>query len=194
MDKDIDDLLDEAELKFCKNTGPAKTTSKKTSASAEQSRSIGPNVKRKDQSDLNAMIDDICTDDGPVYKPHSSQKSKNDQNSQTSNKSRKCYPVYLGGSRHASGISSASVQRTCNQLRCTSCDFEVVAFDNYQWHSSCDYLFFRNNIPDFSKLKVNLIQKRGSRAYACQCAWRSVSDIQNIETDSELRWVCGKHI
>ena len=33
----------------------------------------------------------------------------------------------------------------------------------------------------------------GSRAYACQCSWRSVSKIQNIESDSELRWVCGKH-
>mgnify|MGYP002804267457 CR=1 FL=1 len=51
--------------------------------------------------------------------------------------------------------------RTCDQLRCTSCDFQVVSFDNYKWHSSCDYLFFRNNIPDFSKLKVNLIQKQG---------------------------------
>ena len=120
----------------------------------------------------------------------------------------------------------------------------MVCYDNYQWNSSCDYLFFRNNIPDFSKLKVNLIKKHGKfmedlyffylhesqvqkldlfinqlytffkeisannfaleivlyplyfvgfRAYACQCSWRSVSNIQNIEADSKLRWVCGKH-
>ena len=189
MAEDIDDLLDEVESKFCKN--PSVVKSKK--AGQGQSRSTEPNVKKKDDSDLNAMISDICTDNGPEYKPHSSYQDKHDKNIQVLNKARKCYPVYLGGSQNASGLSSASVQRTCDQLRCTSCDFQVVSFDNYKWHSSCDYLFFRNNIPDFSKLKVNLIQKQGSRAYACQCSWRSVSKTKNIESDSELRWVCGKH-
>ncbi|CAB4012441.1 C8orf37 homolog [Paramuricea clavata] len=193
MAEDIDDLLDEVETKFCKHSGPTKPKSGKKANSHEQSRSIGASVKRKDESDLNAMIDDICTDSGPAYKPHSSCESKHNKNSPVLNKTRKCYPVYLGGSQNTSGLSSASVQRTCDQLRCTSCDFQVVSFDNYQWRSSCDYLFFRNNIPDFSKLKVNLIQKRGSRAYACQCSWKSVSKMQNIESDSELRWVCGKH-
>ncbi|KAK3744457.1 hypothetical protein QZH41_012876, partial [Actinostola sp. cb2023] len=81
---------------------------------------------------------------------------------------------------------------TCDQLRCTSCDFKVVTFDNFQWQADCDYLFFRNNVPDFRKLKAKLIPKRGVRAYACQCTWRSVVDI-TVVSDSKLKWVCGKH-
>jgi len=33
----------------------------------------------------------------------------------------------------------------------------------------------------------------GSRAYACQCTWRSVVDILDVESDPKLKWVCGKH-
>ena len=52
--------------------------------------------------------------------------------------------------------------RICDRLHCTSCDNKVVSFDNFEWHKSCDYLFFRNNYPDFSKLKSNMIPRAGT--------------------------------
>lgn len=36
-----------------------------------------------------------------------------------------------------------SLTRTCDQLRCTACDFRVSLFNDYIWDQSCDYLFFR---------------------------------------------------
>ena len=51
--------------------------------------------------------------------------------------------------------------RTCDRLRCTSCDFRVEHFDDYEWHGSVDYLFFRNNMPDFKKISTKLRRKAG---------------------------------
>ncbi|XP_046842239.1 cilia- and flagella-associated protein 418-like isoform X2 [Xenia sp. Carnegie-2017] len=184
MADDIDDLLDEVEFKFCKDSP--------TNGGKNSTKNRTRNLNKKDE--LDAMIEDIFTDNGPVYKPHSSINYKEKEDSyQPIRKLRKCYTVYLGGTQLSRGLSSATVKRSCDQLRCTACDFQVFSFDDYKWHSSCDYLFFRNNIPDFEKLKVNLIQKRGSRAYACQCSWRSITHIENIENDTGLKWVCGKH-
>ncbi|NXI74313.1 CH037 protein, partial [Anseranas semipalmata] len=83
--------------------------------------------------------------------------------------------------------------RTCDQLRCTACDFRVSLFNDYIWDQSCDYLFFRNNMPELSKLRAKMIKKKGSRAYACQCSWRSINELTDLQTDQQLRWVCGKH-
>jgi len=33
--------------------------------------------------------------------------------------------------------------------------------NDYEWQEDCDYLFFRNNIPDFDKLKSKLTRRRG---------------------------------
>ena len=51
--------------------------------------------------------------------------------------------------------------RACDRLRCTSCDFQVVWFNDFVWHTRSDYLFFRNNVPDFGRLKKNLVRKKG---------------------------------
>lgn len=51
--------------------------------------------------------------------------------------------------------------RVCDRLHCTTCDNKIVTFENFEWNSSCDYLFFRNNYPDFSKLKSKLISHAG---------------------------------
>lgn len=55
--------------------------------------------------------------------------------------------------------------RACDKLRCTSCDFKVCSFDNFEWHSDTDYLFLRNNVPDFHRLKSNLAPKNGVYIY-----------------------------
>lgn len=103
--------------------------------------------------------------------------------------------------------------RSCDQLRCTSCDFHVIWFDDRIWHSRSDYLFFRNNVPDHEKLKKYLIRKKGLRglslkkselitffsnisgyrAYACQCSWQSTVGVVDLSTLANLKWVCGKH-
>ncbi|KAM6171181.1 cilia- and flagella-associated protein 418 isoform 3-T3 [Erethizon dorsatum] len=51
----------------------------------------------------------------------------------------------------------------------------------------------RNNMPEFHKLKTKLVKKKGTRAYACQCSWRSVEELTDLQTDHQLHWVCGKH-
>ena len=51
--------------------------------------------------------------------------------------------------------------RCCDSLRCTDCDFCISMFDNYQWHSSTDYLFLRNNMPDYERLKSKLYSSKG---------------------------------
>ncbi|KAI5106461.1 protein C8orf37-like, partial [Silurus meridionalis] len=83
--------------------------------------------------------------------------------------------------------------RVCDRLRCTSCDFRVVMFDDQEWDSSCDYLFFRNNMPDCNKLQVKLKRRRGARAYACQCSWHSAVILSELGHIPNLKWVCGKH-
>uniref|UniRef100_A0A8C3RQQ3 Cilia- and flagella-associated protein 418 n=1 Tax=Chelydra serpentina TaxID=8475 RepID=A0A8C3RQQ3_CHESE len=105
-----------------------------------------------------------------------------------------CCPVYLGGSSTPRGIGTNISQRTCDQLRCTACDFHVSHYNDYQWDKSCDYLFFRNNMPELSKLRAKMIKKKGSRAYACQCSWRSIDALTDLRADRQLRWVCGKHV
>lgn len=51
--------------------------------------------------------------------------------------------------------------RACDNLRCTSCDFRVIFFQDASWHPKSDYLFFRNNVPNLTRLRANLVKKKG---------------------------------
>uniref|UniRef100_A0A6P8HUU1 Cilia- and flagella-associated protein 418 n=1 Tax=Actinia tenebrosa TaxID=6105 RepID=A0A6P8HUU1_ACTTE len=202
MADDLDDLLDEVESKFCKDSptkkpGKIKTVqpSAKKMDSKQQPSTSRVGKSRKEGDDLNDIIRDICADDGPdlsLTTPPAAS-SSNSNLKETSGHKFKCFNLILGGSQCSKGLCTVSEQRTCDQLRCTSCDFKVVMFDNYEWQRDCDYLFFRNNVPDFQKLKAKLITRRDVRAYACQCSWRSVKEATDILNDSTLKWVCGKH-
>ena len=55
------------------------------------------------------------------------------------------------------------IYRSCDMLRCTDCDFHVEMFDDVSWHPKTDYLFLRNNIPDYDKVKVNLVTRKGEK-------------------------------
>ena len=83
--------------------------------------------------------------------------------------------------------------RTCNNLHCVSCDFAVYTFDGFQWSPSTDYLFLRTNMPDFVRVKVNLIATDSCRAYACQCRNYSTSILQQVQSVPTSSWVCGGH-
>ncbi|XP_063780210.1 cilia- and flagella-associated protein 418 isoform X2 [Pseudophryne corroboree] len=153
-----------------------------------------PNVPSGDEN-----VDDLIEDILSVRFHDENKKQKTKSASQQSSKisrqqySTKCCPVYLGGSGIPFGIGTNISERACNQLRCTSCDFTIVTFDDYKWDASCDYLFFRNSVPEHSKLQCKMIRKKGTRAYACQCSWRSVHQLTDLSSEQQLRWVCGKH-
>lgn len=202
MADDIDDLLDECETKFCDTSKPnqkqpSKTNSKSsTKATRNEDRMKSSQVKNVERDELFDMIKE-CMDDGPKI-PELNDKpltpvSTSNQNDPSSSRKR-CVKVFLGGSKFAKGLCSGSEERVCDKLRCTSCDFNVVILNDYEWQEDCDYLFFRNNIPDFDKLKSKLTRKRGCCAYACQCSWRSIIKLTELWSgDPQLKWVCGKH-
>lgn len=198
MADDIDDLLDEVEDKYLKKNRTIKTPPSKREISRPTKRT--PAYTKDDDDDLNAAIDDIIGDtevNDPTLcnsrcnnKPTSKETTTSSSFKKSSQK--RCFPVYIGGSAIVTGVSSAMMERACDQLRCTSCDFKVVFYDNVQWDSSCDYIFFRNNVPDYQRLCCKLKNKKGSRAYACQCTWRSVTNIVDLASE-DIKWVCGKH-
>lgn len=202
MEDDIDDLLDEVESKYCRENKPKasklKPASSSTKTVAKPSKSTR-SQSGKGEDDLNDMIRDICLDDGPdivdVLPRSGSESSRpnSGKNKPQALERKKCFRLILGGSIFSKGLCTVSEERSCDKLRCTSCDFDVVMFDNFEWHQDCDYLFFRNNVPDFQRLKSKLTTKKGYRAYACQCTWRSVTHPTEVQLDPKLKWVCGKH-
>lgn len=131
---DLDELLDEIEESHIPHLSNSKITK------SSNSKSI--------TSDIDNMIDELLSEDDKDSTDNHNIKSSWQQVSSVDNK---CYPVLLGGSDVGMGHCHSSVQRACNTLRCTSCDFRVIWFNDYCWHSSCDYLFFRNNVPEYDK-------------------------------------------
>lgn len=116
----------------------------------------------------------------------------------------KCINTVLGGSSFQLGKYSAisnwysnilyRINSICDNLRCSSCDFKVNRYIDKNWTSSVNYLFFRNNFPDYDKLKCNLRPCKGGAAYACQCSWFNVKDSDKIiNIPPELKWHCGGH-
>uniref|UniRef100_A0A4W2HH74 Cilia- and flagella-associated protein 418 n=1 Tax=Bos indicus x Bos taurus TaxID=30522 RepID=A0A4W2HH74_BOBOX len=148
------------------------------------------------EDDLDSLINEIFEE--PHFdKKHFKLKSKSSGNTSVrasiQGLGKSCSPVYIGGSTVPCGIGTNASPRACDHLRCTACDFWVESYDDYRWDKSCDYLFFRNNMPEFHKLKTKLVKKKGTRAYACQCSWKAVEELTDLQTDHQLRWVCGKH-
>ncbi|XP_025915950.1 protein C8orf37 homolog [Apteryx rowi] len=147
------------------------------------------------EEDIDDIFDEICNDNSfaktPLKLKSNSAGIAPHSNSLVMQASgKRCCPVYLGGSSSPYGIGTNISKRTCDQLRCTACDFRVSLYNDYIWDQSCDYLFFRNNMPELSKLRAKMIKKKGSRAYACQCSWRSVDELTDLQTDQQLRWIC----
>ena len=113
-------------------------------------------------------------------------------------------PNIGGGDSRLGRASFMSPDAACDALRCVSCDFDVVSFDGVAWArgeggakgAGVDYMFFRNNYPDASKMECRAVGAKGWRAYCCQCSWRSVGGGGREKVDAvggELRWVCGGH-
>ncbi|KAJ3214109.1 hypothetical protein HDU67_002065 [Dinochytrium kinnereticum] len=86
---------------------------------------------------------------------------------------RKCSPPCVGGADDEVGLtlavasspgmkfSSPASWKSCDKLRCLSCDFKCLTFHGTVWSPRADYLFFRNHMPDGNKLGKNLQRKEG---------------------------------
>ncbi|KAM9574115.1 cilia- and flagella-associated protein 418 isoform 1-T1 [Guaruba guarouba] len=200
MADDLDRLLDEVERRLCRLPGceagghrhgggeGAAAAAKEEGRSSELFLSADSS-----EEDLDSIIDEICNDGSftktPLKLKSNSASLTPERNSAVIQAHRKrCSPVYLGGSFSPHGIGTNISKRTCDQLRCTACDFRVSLFNDYIWDQSCDYLFFRNNMPELSKLRAKMIKKKGARAYACQCSWRSIDELTDLQTDQQLRY------
>ncbi len=100
----------------------------------------------------------------------------------------KCRAVCVGGATaELGGTRTGLPPRACSSLRCTSCDFAVERWPSIsgggggggvKWSAGVDYMFFRNNMPNRSKLEVKLERYQGAAAYCCQCSWVSVVPMQ----------------
>ncbi|XP_025114874.1 protein C8orf37-like [Pomacea canaliculata] len=183
MADDIDDLLDEVEKKYLEKGKQPVDSNTKSRCNVEDDLndllsddSLGKHHRKTNAKTKEGAVT-VSTDGISRYRPESS---------------KKCYPVFLGGSADPTGQGTSISHRTCDQLRCTACDFKVCMFDNLKWTHDTTYLFLRNNVPDFGKLKANLMPSKGSRAYCCQCSWRTMTTIVQLN-DPDLKWVCGKH-
>ncbi|XP_059757956.1 cilia- and flagella-associated protein 418 [Balaenoptera ricei] len=209
MAKDLDELLDEVESKFCRpdplrlgmverprggGGGGGILSNDRNRAEAKENLRSTETFKK--EHDLDSLINEIFEEpnfDKKRFKLKSKSSGNTSVRASFQGLGKSCSPVYLGGSAIPCGIGTNTSQRACDHLRCIACDFWVVSYDDYGWDKSCDYLFFRNNMPEFHKLKPKLVKKKGTRAYACQCSWRTVGELTDLQTDHHLRWVCGKH-
>ncbi|XP_044062922.1 protein C8orf37 homolog isoform X1 [Siniperca chuatsi] len=206
-DDDLDELLDEVEKKFCSNVSVASSA---RVGSSEAGKCGKDNVGQKKHSatkskqpmssvteDIDALLEELLEEDysdSPQLKTEQFPKETQVERKPSSQSGgRKCCPVFVGGSSVTNGVGTATSKRSCDQLRCISCDFRVLMFDDCEWDSSCDYLFLRNNMPDRQKLGAKLKKRRGLRAYACQCSWFSTLEPADLRDQPQLRWVCGKH-
>ncbi|XP_075438802.1 cilia- and flagella-associated protein 418 isoform X2 [Ascaphus truei] len=198
IDEDVDDLIEDIFSDVCfgednmkRETKPANQKSVQTSNQVHnknRSRNASMEASIDDNIDtfIEDILDDVSFDDDNMQKT----KTANQHSCKTSSQvhSKKCCPVYVGGSCIPFGIGTNISKRACNQLRCTACDFTIVIFNDYQWDASCDYYFLRNSMPELSKLQTKILRKKGTRAYACQCSWRSIQELTDLGTDQQLRW------
>lgn len=206
-DDDLDELLDEVEKKFCRNVFVA------SSAARTKSSEAGKREKDKDgetkhgaakpksvnsvTEDIDALLEELQEETcSGSSQPKTEQFPKGphvEKRLSAQSGGRKCCPVFIGGSSVTNGVGTATSKRSCDQLRCISCDFRVLMFDDCEWDPTCDYLFLRNNMPEHQKLRTKLKKRRGLRAYACQCSWISTLEMTDLRDQPQLRWVCGKH-
>ncbi|KAM4579854.1 cilia- and flagella-associated protein 418 [Odontesthes bonariensis] len=202
-DDDLDELLDEVEKKFCRSVSVASSAHEASGETLKTDEKRKYSASKPEQpissvsEDIDALLEELLDDDfsdSLKSKPEQLSKGRQDEKKQSfPSVGRKCCPVFVGGSSVTNGVGTATSKRSCDQLRCISCDFRVLMFDDCEWDPSCDYLFLRNNMPDRQKLRTKLKKRRGLRAYACQCSWFSTSEPTDLRDQPQLSWVCGKH-
>ncbi|XP_059350511.1 cilia- and flagella-associated protein 418-like [Daphnia carinata] len=107
---------------------------------------------------------------------------------------QKCFPIYVSGV--IDSIDTSHTVRVCTSLRCTGCDFRVSQFAHYRWRPGTDYLFLRNHMPEFDRVRVKLAAAKFCRAYACQCKFVTVKDLVDLNKlghEFASTWICLGH-
>uniref|UniRef100_A0A4W5LDD5 Cilia- and flagella-associated protein 418 n=1 Tax=Hucho hucho TaxID=62062 RepID=A0A4W5LDD5_9TELE len=127
-------------------------------------RTTDDTPRKTDSEDVDALLEDLTLldDDFDSLELNTGLLPKTTKTKSLPQSTRKCCPVFLGCSAIANGVGTAVSQRSCDQLKCISCDFRVAMFDDHEWDPSCDYFFFRNNVPNCQKLRAKLRRKKGA--------------------------------
>merc|ERR1711953_283463 len=189
---DDDSLVDLDELdRILKDAGSSKVkTSNEWNAQSKKENSQNNRAAKS----IDDFLKEFSDDDNEDWKS-SSFKSLNSfekKKEVLAAVGKKCSPfVYISAS-DPEGLTKPSQVRSCDRLRCFSCDFDVVGFRGFRWSSETDYLFLRNNHPLKEKLRANLIEDTSSAAFCCQCASISVSKRTKLDSVN-LSWSCRSH-
>ncbi|EFX67464.1 hypothetical protein DAPPUDRAFT_331025 [Daphnia pulex] len=89
---------------------------------------------------------------------------------------QKCYPIYVSGV-----IDSIDNSQSVR---------------HYRWRPGTDYLFLRNHMPEFDRVRVKLSTAKFCRAYACQCKFVTVKDLVDLTKlgpEFASTWICLGH-
>ncbi|KAI4799760.1 hypothetical protein KUCAC02_016656, partial [Chaenocephalus aceratus] len=153
--------------------------------------------------DIDALLEELLEEDysdSPPRKAEAAPKGPEVKKRSSQSGGRKCCPVFVGGSAVANGVGTATSKRSCDQLRCTSCDFKVLMFDDCEWDSSCDYLFFSAAGPLRRRLQISgiVLGSDGSAANTTaeepEHRLRSSADLRlSVSTTHTLRDICTTH-
>ncbi|XP_064248309.1 cilia- and flagella-associated protein 418 isoform X2 [Passer domesticus] len=163
MADDLDRLLDEVERRLCHRHGRGE----EEPAAAEEGRSAKVLMSAgSSEEDLDDIIDEICNDSSFTKTP-----LKLKSNSSSLTPERNSIVVQARGKRCSPVYLGGSLSPSGIGTNISK----------------------RNNMPELSKLRAKMIKKKGARAYACQCSWRSIDELTDLQTEQQLRWVCGKH-
>jgi len=84
--------------------------------------------------------------------------------------------------------------RACDRLRCTDCDFKVSIYKDFIWDSSTDYLFLRNNMPDFSRLRAKLIPRSGRLLWLAPTITKAIAIWTGKSSAGRRLWCLAKFL
>uniref|UniRef100_A0A8D1WPY7 Cilia- and flagella-associated protein 418 n=1 Tax=Sus scrofa TaxID=9823 RepID=A0A8D1WPY7_PIG len=177
MAKDLDELLDEVESKFCgsdplrlgiveRPRGCGGGVLSNDRSRAEERQTLRPTETFKKEDDLDSLINEIFEE--PSFdKKHFKLKSTSSGNASvrapTQGLGKSCSPVYLGGSAVPCGIGTNTSQRACDHLRCIACDFWIVSYDDHS-------LFFRYVSEELHSVK-NVLDTILCFLWCCNAPW-----------------------
>lgn len=105
----------------------------------------------------------------------------------------KCANIFLGGTHIEQGhAEDPTMPRSCSSLKCKDCNQRVHRYANASWNDLVDSTFVRSNIHNLDALETGLTHNPGHTAYACECKFTTVSELDE-ELWKELQWMCGGH-
>ena len=66
----------------------------------------------------------------------------------------------------------------------------MLKFVDQKWGAQADYMFFRNYMPNITKLQTQLLPQDGVAAHACQCKWATI-DSWGGKVPFDFWFACG---